>query len=425
MSSQMPAGPPVHGAPPPPPPEPAGTLEPSPAPTTQEDRNRRLVATTAALALVSVALMIGVFLATRGDDPDPVSAPPPEPSPVTTPTPAVELSQVIDEVGRFVEEERGLRFREQVQVEALPEEEYIRRATELFDDGIQEHEESLREAAAFYQAVGFWPPEVDVVEAVTELFTTGTLGLYDAETDTLLVRGQDVTPLFRIALAHELTHALEDQHFELERPELDDRGDEAGFAFQALTEGSASRVETAYRETLTPDEQVAASEQEAEIAAGSDLASLPPILLVESQFPYVDGEAFVDAVVDAQGLDGLDDTFATPPTTTEQIMEPDSWLRGEEPDAVAEPDADGPAVDQGVAGQFVFDLLTGGPGGPEPVPEWDGDRYVLWQDDAEYCTRIAVEGDLDGFESRLQTWADQAEAQVARNRDQVVLTSCG
>ena len=48
------------------------------------------------------------------------------------------------------------------------------------------------------------------------------------------------TAAVRAVLVHELLHALEDQHFGLDRPDL---GDEAFLGFQALAEGSAVRVE--------------------------------------------------------------------------------------------------------------------------------------------------------------------------------------
>src|SRR5207244_328374 len=75
------------------------------------------------------------------------------------------------------------------------------------------------------------------------------------------------TPLVRRTLAHELTHALQDQHFSIYRPELDKRDDESPVAFSALLEGDARRVEQAYENTLSAaDRSELAREQSAQLA---------------------------------------------------------------------------------------------------------------------------------------------------------------
>ena len=101
-----------------------------------------------------------------------------------------------------------------------------------------------------------------------------------------------------MTLVHELTHALDDQVFGLERPELEERTDEADFGFSALVEGNASRVDAAYVESLSPDEQVEYFRQAAEAAGGVDFDAFPPVLLLEEQFVYGNGLEFVQALVD-------------------------------------------------------------------------------------------------------------------------------
>jgi len=81
-----------------------------------------------------------------------------------------------------------------------------------------------------------------VVQEERTLLTAGVVGFYDPETKQLVVRGTDTTPFTRRVLAHELTHALDDQHFDLNRQQLDKADDETGFGFSALVEGNARRV---------------------------------------------------------------------------------------------------------------------------------------------------------------------------------------
>ena len=76
----------------------------------------------------------------------------------------------------------------------------------------------------------------------------GVVGFYDPETDELVVRGAALTPYVRTTIAHELVHALDDQHLDLDRPEYDEADDEIGFGFSSVVEGNARRVENAYRE---------------------------------------------------------------------------------------------------------------------------------------------------------------------------------
>jgi hypothetical protein len=428
----MPAGPPTAGGGPPPPPPPSESPAPAvgdelePRPLTDEEHNRRVVATTAAIALIAVAMMIGTFLATRDDGesvpPEAEAAADPSTSPGAS---ATDVDQVVADIEAFVESERELPFLEDVQVEILDQEAYAERAREQFDADIEEDRARLDSAAGFYQAIQLWPAGTDPVETLSHLFTAATLGFYDSEDDELVVRGGNVTPLLRATLAHELTHALDDQHFDLDRPELEDRSDEAAFAFSALVEGDATRVEEAYRATLSPDEQVAADAEESQIGADADISEVPPIALVEQQFLYTSGGAFVSAVYEAEGNAGVDAAFDDPPVSSEQIMEPEHWLAGGEPATEVEvPEADGDAVDDSVAGQFVFDLLTDLMVGGEPVPEWEGDHYVLWQDGTRYCMRLALVGEVQDYQADLEPWATGAGATLEMEGDRLLVTAC-
>ena len=81
----------------------------------------------------------------------------------------------------------------------------------------------------------------------------------------MVVRGSADTPNLRITLVHELTHALDDQHFELDRPELDDASDESGFGVPAA--GRGQRLPggaTPTRRRSTDDERAQADAEQLE-----------------------------------------------------------------------------------------------------------------------------------------------------------------
>jgi hypothetical protein len=356
------------------------------------------------------------------------SAPPPSVPTATIaegpPADETALDALVPELQAFVEEERGLEFQEEIDLELLGEEEYAERTRAEFEEELADVREDVEESAAALQAVGLWPEGTDPIEVVSEFSALASLGFYDPESGEMVVRGTTVTPLLRTTLVHELTHALDDQHFDLDRPELDDAVDESSFAFSAVGEGSATRVEVAYEATLTEAEREEAAAEELTLAEGIDIAAFPPILLAEQQFVYVEGAAFVDALFDDGGNEAVNRALRRPPTTSEQILEPETWTSGEEVVEVPVPEAEFAAVDEGVAGQFLLHLLTGIDESVEATPEWDGDNSVLWRDGDQACLRIAIAGDVVTFEASLMPWAEQVGAELERDGDLLVVTSC-
>lgn len=446
---ELPSGPPSvtpGGAPPPPPGADEGPPAATPGLLADEERNRRLVATTAAAALVAVALMITTFLVTRDDGPAPV--PPPEvavdqrleddgATAATDPpatVPAEDLAATLEEIEAFVEAARGREFREEVDVTLLDREAYEDRVREEFDEDVAGDEEvvaAIGQAAAVYQALGAWPAGTDPVELLREFNAVGSLGFYDPVTDEMVVAGGEITPLLRTTLAHELTHALDDQWFDLDRPDLDARTDEASMAFSAVVEGSARQVESAYEATLSDEEQADSDAEAQALIDGIDLSRFPPILILEQQFVYEGGQAFVADLLAAEGEAGLARALRRPPLTTEAIQEVDTWLaEGPTAPSVPVPEADGTVAGEGVLGQFLVDQLTaparvdadGALDGT--VPEWDGDRYVLWADGDRWCVRDTVRGDVDGLAEQLGPWAEQVGAELDPAGDELVVTVC-
>lgn len=432
---EMPPGPPLPGpASPPPVPGPGAEApppdqQPAAGLLTDEAANRRLVATVAALALVAVALGIGGFLLTRGGGDDAATPAPDALPPATTapePVDAIdqaELDAVVADLQAVVEQERGLVFREGIDIELLDDETYIERSRADFEADLAEDPEDLANSAAALGALGLWPEGVDPVEVLGEYLSVGSLGYYDPETGEMVVRGAADTPNLRITLVHELTHALDDQHFDLDRPELDDRPDEAGFAFSALVEGNASRVEAAYTASLTDEERADAEAEQQGYIDGIDISGFPPILLAQQQFVYRTGADFVQALYDEGGNAAVDRALEDPPTTTEQILEPEDWPDRDAVVEVPAPEADGEVVEESVAGQFLIHALAS-LSEDEPTPEWDGDNTVLWQDGDQDCLRMAVAGDLEALETGLTPWAEQAGAEMEVDGDLLVVTSC-
>ena len=441
-----PSEPPL-GPPPPVVPAPWSDRRPlDPEPPEPPRRDQRAMAALIAALVLAIA-GVGIYIAFIRDDGETsatgtvtieTTAPPTtadpgtsvDPTTTSTTTPTDEFDQVVAEIEAFVEAERGLEFKEPVKVELADDAEFEQRLLKDFEEQRGEIEDS----DAVLTALGLIDPDVDLVEALREVYSGGVVGFYDPETNELVVRGTSTTPYVRTTIAHELVHALDDQHFELNRPDLDEADDESGFGFSALVEGNAVHVQDLYRETLSAAEQADAAAEEAAIGGEIDIFSIPRVVLDTVVAPYQFGPDLIDALLEAGGQPILDKAFTQPPTTSEQFIDPAIFLANEGRKDVPVPDADGETFDQGSIGAFMLAELLGdvGVGGiGEVVDGWGGDWYVAWHDGDRTCVRAAFEGDTgtdtDEIADALVEWADgtSADASVDAADGTVVITSCG
>ncbi|HEY8527790.1 MAG TPA: hypothetical protein VIL48_22680, partial [Acidimicrobiales bacterium] len=375
-------------------------------------RRRRLAL--AAVGVVAILGLLGGALAIllRGDDGTSGSGAQPDPTEPSDPTGSADLATTVEEISAFVEEARGLEFREPVDVELAAGEEFEQRLLEDFDEDVEE----LEATGTLLTAFGLIDPSVDVVEAMRSLLGGGVVGFYDPETEELVVRGDDVTPYVRTTIAHELVHALDDQHFELHRPEYDDAPDEVGFGLSAVAEGDARRIEDAYRATMSDAELAEARREELALAAGLDITSVPLVLVQLLQSQYDDGQRFVESILDAGGQEALDRAFEDPPRTSEQVLDPDRYLEGEGRMQVPHPEPDGEVVDEGVVGQQLIQLVLIGAAEPDDAAlaadGWGGDWSVVWRDGDRSCATMTVVGDTaDDTEELREAFAQWAEEQ--------------
>jgi hypothetical protein len=390
-------------------------------------RRRRWVAVAGAVVIVGLlgASVAAAWVSIDPSDVNPVPAPPGDRSDEPTdgpqrdaPTPGslppasdADVRAAVDEISAVVERERGLAFIDPVEVELAGEGDFQRRLLDDFDEGV----EQLRKAEVLLKAFGLVEPEVDVVESMRTLLGAGVVGFYDPETDELVVRGTALTPYVRTTIAHELTHALDDQHFDLDRPEYDDADDEIGFGFTALIEGNARRIENAYLSSLSEEDQLDAASEELSLGRGIDLGEVPPVLVQLIGAPYSLGRDFVDVLLDEGGQAALDAAFDAPPRTSEQVMDPSAYRDGEGRIDVPAPSAAGEPVDAGVAGELLIQTVL-----EDELDEaqarrategWGGDWFVAWRDGERSCAALTAVGDdpADTTELRqaFEDWAGE------------------
>lgn len=388
-----------------------------------------VVAVLLVLALVASGIVIA-FDRTSSDDGGERTGPPIE-IPDGPPPSESELDLVVAELSDFVSDARALEFKEPVPVTLLDDDEFSTRveAEAVNDlDGLKDTERVLR-------AYGLLDDDVDLAAVLTSFLGDGVVGFYDPVGGELVVRGAALTPYVRLTLVHELTHALDDQHFELDRPALDDADDETGTGFLALQEGNAVRVQEEYLDTLSSEEQDQAAAEEGQLGQSMDLSNVPRVLPEIIGFPYAFGPTVVALLLQEGGESRVNEAFADPPTTSEQVLDPATWLAEQaEPIDVPPPAADGEVFDEGVLGLWGIVLLLEDELGQQDAfvaaHGWGGDWYVAWERGDEVCVRntfvMDTPEDLKELASALDDWAvAQDDAEITRTEGQVSLLSCG
>ena len=114
---------------------------------------------------------------------------------------------------KFVEEHRGLQFTKPVTVTALGDADFRQRLAANHSASTDKAE--LAKTRDLLEALGLVPKGIDLEKAVQSLTGDTVVGFYDAKTKDLVVRGEKLTPYVREVIVHELTHAVQDQHFDL------------------------------------------------------------------------------------------------------------------------------------------------------------------------------------------------------------------
>ncbi|MEO8697881.1 MAG: hypothetical protein ABI658_30560 [Acidimicrobiales bacterium] len=353
----------------------------------------------------------------------------------STVRPSTDLDRFVDEAIAFVEKERGLKFTTKPAVVALDDAAFVARFRDLVDEDSKKNKDIYDDATGLFQAIGFLGRDMTYIDAQKLLGEGGVVGYYDQESKELRVRAGQVTPYVRTVIVHELTHALDDQRFDLNRPQYDSADDEIGFGFVALAEGNARRVENAYRESMSAVDQASAATEELKLgAAGASVLSKLTLALLQLEYaPYDLGEKFVDAVIAKGGQAALDKVFADPPTTSEQVIDPSKYFAKEPRRTVNAPQADAAPFKTGVFGQIVLQMMLGSANtarvAETAASGWAGDWFVAWNESNRSCLRVdfVMDSAKDTTELRdaLTKWAQsRPSAKVSNAGDAVELTTC-
>jgi hypothetical protein len=299
------------------------------------------------------------------------------PGPATPEAAAEEAAATLArEIAPRVEALRGLRFDHPVAVKVVD----TSGARAHFESRVARlwPAEKVRSEQTALIQLGLLPAGTDLLSTFLDVLDEQVGGYYDPETETFYVLANMPPEVAPILVAHELTHALDDQHYGIDGvlEKLKDDDDRAS-AFDAVVEGSGTLVMTAFMieeikaGRMRPD--VLKALQSSEAGKADKLKGAAPYLQRSLLAPYVLGLSFLlrgDVGRLAAGIDpgDLDRAFEDPPVSTEQLLHPEKyWERGrtDVPRPVPLPDLSpqlGPGwslAAQGNLGELILAILTG------------------------------------------------------------------
>lgn len=339
--------------------------------------------------------------------------------------------RVLDIV-RFVENERGLHFIHPVRVDFLDVATFrakigAGKAPSAADR--RQLEEIVSELRAFDLIQG----RPDLRALATRVAQQESIGLYEPKTKHVYVRGTTLSIDGKVTLAHELTHALQDQRRDLQRLERTPGADEG--AIRALIEGDAVRVERAYTRAFSAAD-AAALDAERQSQTQPDVAGIPKALVDAFAFPYALGPTFVEALAADGGTARIDEALANPPRSEADIVNPQRYLDHIAPVFVAAPVVAHSDTRLGAStsfGQVSMAEVLGNHLGYGPawaaVQGWRGDKAVPYRHGGTVCVAVATSFDTPehatGFEGAATSWASgRAGASTVRTAKTVELRAC-
>jgi len=202
------------------------------------------------------------------------------------------------------------------------------------EDGVSE---TVRAEERIFKHLGLVPRDTDLLRVYKDLLEEQLAGFYDIDQRKLIFAEWLPARMQQMVAVHELTHALQDQHFSLrvrKKLRFDNRDAEA--AWQALIEGDANAVmvELLGDSASTGISAFVDSTFGPSIVANHDSAMRSEIFLAAPSalrdflsFPYASGLSFVAALHESGGWQRVDDAFVRPPVSTEQILHPERYLK--------------------------------------------------------------------------------------------------
>lgn len=309
---------------------------------------------------------------------------------------------------------KSLRSREQIRAFVIKQMEEDKKPAERYA--------GARSAEAF----GLLPKGFDFDKFMIDVLTEQVEGLYDPKTQEFYIADWSLVEDQRMVMAHELTHALQDQHFQIEAWERAARPNEdAELARDAVLEGTAMAGMVDYLmlgtgRSLKDLPEFDPSMLLGDLAGTPTLEKAPPFIKDTLIFPYLSGLNFSAAALKDKGWSGLPRLFEKPPASTQQILHPDLYRSGKIPQNVSIPSLakllgnNWVKLDENVMGEFgwkeVLKQFLDADRAKTLAAAWDGDCYLLYEQKQSKNLILAARLLLDSQEHAARFFGQYSEA---------------
>jgi hypothetical protein len=299
--------------------------------------------------------------------------------------------QPVDEILTDLASISGLERKKPIRQATMKREEL----RQFFEKRIREviKPEELRVEELAVKMLGLVPRDFDLKKAVVDLMSEQAAAFYDYREGRMVLLDGSSDAMQRLALAHELAHALADQHFKLEKY-LGKAGgsDDAALARQSVMEGQAQWIMSEYMvkqtgQSLLKSQTLANTLMRSSASAGQfPVFDEAPLYLRESlMFPYSEGMKFQHEVLMKLGRAGFRQVFRNPPETSREIMHPEEYLekrkRRPAPELPPGPGRGWNEIAEGTAGEFDHLILLRlySPGQTGLAASWRAGAYRLFE----------------------------------------------
>lgn len=321
-------------------------------------------------------------------------------TPVEEGTLSPEIIKQMDQIQDEVQTNRGL-------VQKSDLERALMTPAELEDVVINEFfkdytDEDARNDGKILSTLGLLEPGFNLHQFYLDLYSEQIAGYYDQETKEMyVIAGETFGGMERMTYAHEFTHVLQDQTYDLENGmKLNDETCEADTeycaAVTALIEGDATLSETQWfiKYSTKKDKQDLLAFQNDYSSPVYD--SAPAFMKQDFLFPYDQGYTFVETLYNEGGWQAVDDAYANPPVSTEQILHPEKYpsdtpVKVNMPDFKSMLGSGWSELDNNVMGEwYTYLILAQGDSDRIRMDEetaraaaegWGGDAYLYYADD--------------------------------------------
>lgn len=272
----------------------------------------------------------------------------------------------------------------------------------------QKTESDFKTMTLLLRALGILSPDDNLAQRWDALDAAAPVGVYVPQDGVLYVDDGPLMILEQIRLIYAYTRALQEQHFDIDSLDAAILNVDQQLACWALIEGDAALTMFLYANERTSISEQLLLRGDDSSAGHESLDELDTFLSGLAFFSYDQGSRFVNELYERGGWKAINQAYANPPRSTEQILHPERYLRSDEPVEISLPQIFGAIepgwklVDEGVLGELRLRLMLARHIGPAAAAigaeDWGGDRYALLHqadgDEYAFVLRVAFD-DLD------------------------------